>query len=118
MGHLRKQLHYAANPPANAATSIANLGNDPANQWKLRSQLDLGANAALDLALRRVGALPSPAVPAYTAVDARLAWSVRPDLELSLLAQNLFAPGHVEFNAPANASVIPRQIFLRAVWQL
>jgi iron complex outermembrane recepter protein len=51
-------------------------------------------------------------------VDARLAWNVRPDLELSLLAQNLFDPGHVEFNAPANASVIPRQLFLRAVWQL
>jgi iron complex outermembrane recepter protein len=116
--HLRKQLHYAGNPPANAATSIANLGNDPVNQWKLRSQLDLGPNAALDFTVRRVGALPAPAVPAYTAVDARLAWNVRPDLELSLLAQNLFDPGHVEFNAPANASVLPRQIFLRAVWQL
>jgi iron complex outermembrane recepter protein len=114
---LHKSLHYAANPPPNAATSIANLGNDPEQQWKLRSQLDLGGSAALDITARRVGALPAPAVPAYTAVDARLAWTVRPDLEISLLAQNLFDAGHVEFNAPATASVIRRQFFLRAVWQ-
>jgi iron complex outermembrane recepter protein len=114
---LRKSLHYADNPPATAATSIANLGNDPGQQWKLRSQLDLGAAVALDITARRIGALPAPAVPAYTAVDARLAWNVRPDLEISLLAQNLFDAGHVEFNAPASASVIRRQFFLRAVWQ-
>jgi iron complex outermembrane recepter protein len=116
---LRKALHYAGAAPsaAAAASSIANLGNDPEQQWKLGSQLDLGSRAALDLTVRRVGALPAPAVPAYTAVDARLAWSVRPDLEISLLAQNLFDAGHVEFNAPASASVIRRQIFLRAVWE-
>jgi iron complex outermembrane recepter protein len=114
---LHKSLHFADNPPPTAATSIANLGNDPAHQWKLRSQLDLGGRAALDITARRVGALPVPAVPAYTAVDARLAWTVRPDLELSLLTQNLFDARHAEFNAPAVASVFGRRVFLRAVWQ-
>lgn len=119
-GYLRldKELAYAANPPANGATGIANLGNDPRSQWKLRSQLDLGSSVALDLTARRVGALPLPAVPAYTELDARLAWTVRPDLEVSLLGQNLLHASHVEFNAPAAASQIRRRLFLRAVWQL
>lgn len=114
---LHKDLAYAADPPATAATGIANLGNDPRSQWKLRSQLDLGSSVALDLTARRVGALPVPAVPGYTELDARLAWTIRPDLELSLLGQNLLDASHVEFNAPAAASQIRRRLFLRLVWQ-
>ncbi|HEY0887609.1 MAG TPA: TonB-dependent receptor [Ramlibacter sp.] len=119
-GYLRldKELAYASNPPATAAAGIANLGNDPKSQWKLRSQLDLGSRVALDLTARRVAALPAPAVPAYTELDARLAWTIRPDLEVSLLGQNLLHSTHVEFNAPAAASQIRRRLFLRLVWQL
>ena len=115
--HLDKELSYASNPPANPAAGIANLGNDPRSQWKLRSQLDLGSNVALDLTARRVGALPAPAVPRYTELDARLAWTIRPDLEVSLLGQNLLDASHVEFNAPATASQMRRRLFLRLVWQ-
>lgn len=114
---LRKSLWYSSPPPANATTGIANLGNDPKSQWKLRSQHDFGPRVALDITARRVGALPSPGVPAYTAVDARLAWTLRPDLELSVLGQNLLDRSHVEFNAPAAASIIRRRLFLRLVWQ-
>ncbi|MEJ7687073.1 MAG: TonB-dependent receptor [Variovorax sp.] len=97
---------------------IASLGNDPKHQWNLRSSLNIGSAGEFDVIVRQVGALPSPAVESYTAVDAR--WSVRvtPRLDLSLLVQNLFDRRHVEFNAIGVASQIERRVFIKAVWQL
>lgn len=113
---LRKRLRFSSG--AIDPTSIRNLGNDPRHQWNLRSSLNLGRKTELDVIVRHVGALPSPAVPRYTAVDARFAWQVTPTFELSLLGQNLFNRRHVEFNAAGVASQIERQLFLKAVWQL
>ena len=81
-------------------------GNDPDNWWKLRASLDLGSRTELDVMVRHYDPLPNPAVPEYTAVDARLAWRATRTLELSLIGQNLtdkrhpewgFAPGRPEF---------------------
>ena len=114
---LRKHLRFTSGAAADA-TSIPNLGNDPRQQWSLRSSLNLGARSEFDVMVRHVGALPSPAVPRYTAVDARLAMRVSPALELSLLVQNLFDRRHVEFNAAGVASQIERKLYVKAVWQL
>ena len=113
---LRKSLYFSSG--ATDATSIPNLGNDPRFQWHLRSSLNLGPRSEFDLIVRRVGALPTPAVPAYTAVDARIALRVTPTLELALLGQNLFDRRHVEFNSAGNASQIERRLYLKATWQL
>jgi iron complex outermembrane receptor protein len=112
---LDKSLHAAANA---GAGSVANLGNDPKTQWSLRSTADLGRQVTLDVAVRHVAALPEPAVPAYTATDLRLAWQASPLMELALIVQNLFDPGHAEFQAPAAASEIPRSVFLSLRWWL
>ncbi len=80
---------FHARPGTAPLGGVASLGNDPRQRWMLGTSLDLGTNVELDLNLRRSGALPSPAVPAYTALDARLGWRVRPDLELSLAVRNL-----------------------------
>jgi len=65
---------------------------------------------------RHVGELPNPEVPAYTALDARYAWQMRRDLELSLTAQNLGDPSHPEFGAAATRLELQRGFFLRAKW--
>ncbi|WP_157461801.1 TonB-dependent receptor plug domain-containing protein [Chitinimonas koreensis] len=85
-------------------------GNDPRLQWTARVSRNFDANTEFDLMLRRVGALPSPAVPAYTAVDLRLGWRPDPRWELSLTAQNLFDPGHPEFGTPASRGEIARSV--------
>ncbi|MES2280183.1 MAG: TonB-dependent receptor [Pseudomonadota bacterium] len=113
---LRKDLRFSSG--ATDVNSIPNLGNDPRYQWTFRSSHNLGARTELDFLVRSVGELPSPVVPRYTSLDARLAFRVSPALELSLLAQNLFDRRHVEFNAAGVASQIERRIFLRAVWKL
>jgi iron complex outermembrane receptor protein len=112
----RKKLHMV-DPPADPS-SIPNLGNDPDRQWKLRARFDLPGRTELDLHLRRVGALPSPFVPAYTALDARLAWQVTPRVELSLLGQNLLDRRHHEFESAATAAFLARRVYLRMVLQL
>lgn len=112
---LRKDLRFSE--PPEDTTSIANLGNDPRQQWKLRAQFDLPRRTELDLQVRRVGALPNPAVPSYTVVDARIGWQVTPTLEIAVVGQNLFDREHVEFGNPATASQFGRRLFLRVVWQ-
>lgn len=113
---LRKKLHFTNGPED--SVSIANLGNDPEYQWQLRAQFDLPYRTELDLHLRRVAALPAPAVPAYTSLDARLAWQVTPRVELSLLGQNLLNDRHAEFEPAATASYFGRRVFLKVLVQL
>lgn len=67
----------------------------------LRSMMDLG-RVHLDVAARHVAAISlftyeKVEVPAYTAVDARVGWSTRSNLELSLVGRNLFQASHLEF---------------------
>ena len=50
-----------------------------------------------DVATRSVGALPMPAIPAYTAVDASVDWRINEHVDLAVFGQNLFGAGHVEF---------------------
>jgi iron complex outermembrane receptor protein len=80
---------------------LATLGNDPRHWLSLRSSLDLGARWSWDVSVRRVGARPQPAVPAYTAFDSRLAWSSG-EWELALVLRNIGDPRHPEWGAPAN----------------
>ncbi len=70
-----------------------------------------------DITARYVGALPSPGLAAYTAVDARLGWQARENLQLSLLIQNLFDPAHPEWGTAASPVEYPRSVFFEAVWR-
>jgi len=100
---------------ADTVFGVAAEGNDPKLQWTLRSSLDL-TDAEFDVSVRHVSALPNPGVPTYTAVDARYAWRVRRDLELSVVGQNLFDPGHPEFGAEPGRSEIARGAYVKLRW--
>jgi iron complex outermembrane receptor protein len=91
--------------------------SDPSNYWSLRSSWDIAEGKELDLMLRHMGALASPAVPAYTAVDMRYGWKLRRDLELSLVGQNLFDKKHAEYGAAPAATVYERTLFVKLVWR-
>ena len=110
---LRESLHAA---PQAGASSVDNLGNDPRQQWSLRSLWRVTGTVDFDITLRHVAALPAPKVPAYTAADLRLAWQWRPDLSLSILGQNL-GRRHVEFD-PSNSSQFGRTVFARLEWSM
>ena len=78
-----------------------------ARRWRSQLQafgaLDDGSRmrlGELNLALRRIGAMPVPASPAYTELDSRLGWTVSRSAALSLTGSNL-PPHHLEFGTAA-----------------
>ena len=95
----------------------ANLANDPRHQWSIRSSHDLGRRLELDLMLRRVGALANTAIPAYSALDLRLAWRPNAAWEISIVAANLTDSRHAEFGNPAAAAQFGRMAYAKAVWR-
>lgn len=113
---LKQHLHRK--PDSLDPTGPSALGNDPDHQWMLRSAYDLTDRHEFDVIVRHVGALPSPSVPAYTAVDARFGWRLAHGVELSLTLQNLFDPGHPEFGSLATRSEFERSLFLKLLWRM
>ena len=110
-------LHESLSASATAGTgSVANLGDDPRQQWSLRSTSRMAPSVDFDVTVRHVAALPAPAVPAYTVADLRLAWHCRPGLDLSLLGQDL-GRRHVEFD-PSNSSRLGPRAFIRLEWAM
>jgi len=110
--HKNLRLRAGSTDPEGAR----NLGNDPKHQWSIRSAFNLPHRQELDVMIRRVAALPDPAVPAYTAVDARYGWQVSDKVELSLLVRNLFDDQHPEFEAAPDRSEIGRSVLLQLRW--
>ncbi len=90
-------------------------GNDPNVTWLLRSAHDLSERLRADFSLRYVARLPQLVVPSYHELDARLAWQVRPDLELSVVGRNLLHARHAEFGAAGSRQLIERTVFASAV---
>jgi len=103
-------------PGSRDVFGVGFAGNDPHYQAQLRSNMGLG-RFGVDLWLRDVGGLKSPAVPAYFEADARIAWAATDKLELSINGQNLLHERHLEFINPSlPASEIPRSFTLTARW--
>jgi iron complex outermembrane recepter protein len=97
---------------------VAAEGNDPDYGWHLRSTHNLAERWELDAMVRGVAALPLPAVPSYVAVDLRIAWKSRRDLEVSLTGQNLFDSGHAEFGNSLARSELQRTVFLKVLTRI
>ncbi|MDD5712092.1 MAG: TonB-dependent receptor, partial [Smithellaceae bacterium] len=86
----------------------------PRHQTVLRSYMDLPGNVNLDAMFRYVSEIPPLNVPSYYSLDARLAWKARPDLELSVVGQNLLDKEHPENNPD---SEVPRGVYGMVRWQ-
>jgi iron complex outermembrane recepter protein len=113
---LRKHLHLEPGSTDPGGVTNPNLSNDPEYQWLLRASVDPTADHQLDVTVRRVGKLPNPEVPAYTAVDLRYGWHARPGLELSLTLRNVFDADHPEFNEAPARSEIARDLYGQIRW--
>ena len=97
-------------------SSVASEADDPANQWMLRSSYDFAGGVELDVGVRHVGALPNPAVPAYTSTSVRVGIDLTAHLELSIIGSNLTGPSHVEFG-PTGTAELGRTFYARLTWQ-
>jgi iron complex outermembrane recepter protein len=90
---------YKLKPGFNDIANPPSTGADPDYEATLVSRFTLGENGDASLALRHVDALDEEPVPSYTELDARLAWRILPNVELSLTGRNLLDESHPETNA-------------------
>jgi iron complex outermembrane receptor protein len=96
---------------ASGATGLAT--NDPSSYWSLRSSHEISPELQADFTLRRVGALPQPAVPGYYELDGRFAWQLRPNLDLALNGHNLLHARHAEFGRALTRQQFERTLSLK-----
>lgn len=111
---LHKDFHLKA-----GATDIADppsTGNDPDYQLIVRSQMQLSPTVALGAAFRVQPPLPSPHVPGYNELDARLAWRVTSHVELSVNGANLLDAAHAETDADNIPLETRRSLQVGAKW--
>ena len=114
-GGVLQDVDVGREPASRDTTGLSGLaGNDPGLTWTLRSAHDLSAHLRADFSLRYVARLPQLAVPSYHELDARLAWQVRPDLELALAGRNMLHTRHAEFGAAGSRQLIERTVFASA----
>jgi iron complex outermembrane receptor protein len=92
-------------------------GDDPDYQFSLRSSVNIGPAVTFDAALRSIDALPNPGVPAYTELNARIAWNITKQLELSLSGFNLIHPQHIEFTQVPASVEVPRSYLVNAKYR-
>jgi iron complex outermembrane receptor protein len=98
-------------------------GATPRHQVGLRSILDVGSSLQLDAQLRRSSSIRRlPLIPdgtgidGYTELDVHVAWRARPNLQISVVGQNLLDDHHVEFGAPASRGEIERGVYGKVAW--
>jgi iron complex outermembrane receptor protein len=92
-------------------------GGSPKHEIAIQSAFDLGRKLQLDLSYRYTSALWGIGIPNYSTADARLAWRVRPDVEVSLTGQNLLQPQHLEYPADIGPNIaIKRSAYLQVKW--
>jgi iron complex outermembrane recepter protein len=93
--------------------ALITKGSNPWHSFSIRSYYDVTPDIDFDLWFRYVGRLPERNIDSYTVLDARLAWRVRPKVELSLVGQNLLESGHSEFSSLE----IERSIYGKIDWK-
>ena len=107
---------FTFDPGSRDATRGASEANDPSHRFKLRSYIN-GGPIEFDVFVRAIGALPQPAVDAYTEMDARVGWRVRPGWNLSVIGNNLLSPRHLEFRAGTAPELYERAVSVRSTWR-
>lgn len=116
-GVASQRPRYELAPGVTALPPQTTLGNDARHRASLSSSMEFGRGWSLDFEVRRVGARPNPAVPAYTELDARLAWQVRPSLEIAFVGNSLGHASHPEWGAPASRVLLRRSFLAQVLWR-
>ncbi|MGZ9098474.1 MAG: TonB-dependent receptor plug domain-containing protein [Brevundimonas sp.] len=94
--------------PALDISGLASVGDDPAYQALLRSQMQLSDRLDLDVRLRAVDELVS--TDAYVEADARLGWRLTETLEVSVTGQNLIGDRRLETGDPNRRRAFGRSV--------
>lgn len=72
------------------------IGADPRFTFSLRNSIELPREVEADIVIRHSTSLDLGGTPAYTALDLRLSWAPRDNIELALVGRDLLDGTHVE----------------------
>jgi iron complex outermembrane receptor protein len=91
----------------------------PTHQYHVRSLVDLPWNFEFDTALYWVDHVSNQDVRDYARLDSRLGWRPWPQLELSVVGQNLAQEDHDEFGPSFTAlpTAVPRSFYGKVTWR-
>jgi iron complex outermembrane receptor protein len=120
LGYTLMKFDVRATGDTQGVTTIPETeGSDPSHQFFARSSLDLSKSLRFDLMYRYVDALPAAGTDAYATLDARMAWDVHRDVELSLTGRNLLEDRHFESGRqPAlTATQVERDVLAAIRWK-
>jgi iron complex outermembrane receptor protein len=94
-------------------------GSSPRHQATLESDVDFAKHFSFDFTNRYVSALPALPVHAYITSDARLAWHLSQQFQLSVVGQNLYQPYHFEYGGsdPGPNVGIKRSVYGQIMWK-
>lgn len=101
--------------PGTAVTLDATEGLNPRHQFSVRSYYDIRDDLHWDNMLYYVDGLRAP-VGSYVRYDSRVAWLVRPGIELSLIGRNLTDNTHYEFPTTPQTE-IRRTVVGQVLWK-
>ncbi|MBI3768335.1 MAG: TonB-dependent receptor [Deltaproteobacteria bacterium] len=112
------EVELSPDPGSRDVIAHSEEGASPHNQVVLRSLLDLPYHLELDTTLRYVDNVPAQSVGDYVNADLRLGWHATPNLEISLVGQNLLEGHHAEFGSQGGVPLeIQRGVYGKAVWR-
>ena len=90
------------------------------HRFGFRSMMDLPRNFEFDAGIRHVGTVPRGSIPAYLVMDVRLGWRPIPNLEVSIVGQNLLDDRHQEYDPDLiriQRAEIQHSIYAKATWR-
>ena len=103
------------------AGSSEPLASSPNQQVMMSTIWEPFHNWEFSSHLRWVDKLGYGPVPSYFGLDLRIAWSPRPDLEISVAGKNLLQSSHAEFAddrlAPSGMHEVQRSVFGQVTWK-
>lgn len=113
------QMDLRVDSGSSNATRARNIeGSSPRQQFVLRSAFDFRRQFELDATLRFVDELSALDVPAYVELDLGFGWFPKPNVDVSLVGQNLLHEHHEEQpTTVANVTEVQRGVYLKTSWK-
>jgi iron complex outermembrane receptor protein len=116
-GYTELRINIDPKPGSTDTTQGSGESHDPKHQFSLRSSLDLPRGWTFDSGFRYVSDIDNQQVPGYSEVDVRVGWQPRPDLDLSVVGQNLLHDRHPEFGTSTARREIERGVYGKVAWR-
>ena len=104
-----------SNDPASAHNYV---GSSPRHQVVIQSFVKLPKKLEFDQTYRYVSALSAQTIKSYSTADAHFSWQTTPELEFSVVGENLLQPRHNEFAGDPGPLVgIRRSVYAKITWR-